>query len=166
MTTNLPSFSLPGQANATKTILWSALVAGTLDALAGVVVYFLFFGYNPLQVLQWIASGIFGPSAITGGLLTVVVGLVLHYFIAFVAAGIYFFSFPKIKSLVNNPVVPGLLFGAAIWAVMNLIVIPLSNIPPAPFNVPLAIIAITWHIVLVGLPISLITNSYYKSTQA
>lgn len=166
MTTNLPTFSLPGQANATKTILWSGLVAGTLDAAAGVIVYFLFFGFNPLQVLQSIAEGIFGPSAFTGGFLTVIVGLVAHYFIAFVVAGIYFFLFPKIKVLANNPVLSGLLFGAAIWAVMNLVVVPLSNIPPASFNVPLAIVAITWHMVLVGLPISLITNNYYKSTQA
>lgn len=163
MTTNLPSLSLPGQTNASKTILWSGLVAGTLDAAAGVIVYFIFFGFNPLQVLQSIAEGIFGPSAFTGGFLTVIVGLVAHYIIAFVVAGIYFVAFPKIKVLKAAPVLSGLLYGAAIWAVMNLIVVPLSNIPPAPFNAIVATIAIVWHMVLVGLPISLITYNFYKS---
>ena len=166
MTTNLPSLSLPGQTNATKTILWAGIAAGTLDAIAGVIVYFIFFSYNPFQVLQYIAEGVLGPSAMTSGLPAVVAGLVLHYFIAIIVAGIYFFVYPKIKFLTNNPVLSGLLFGAAIWSVMNLIVIPLSNIPPAPFNVALAVTGITWHVVLVGLPISLITNNYYKTKQA
>ena len=165
MTTTYQNLVLPGKPSTTKTILWATLVSGSLDALAGVIVYLALFGYNPFQVLQSIAEGIYGPAAFKGGLLTVSAGLVLHYLIAFVVSILFFYAYPKIKILSKYNVVSGLLFGAAIWLVMNLVVVPLSNIPASPFNPLLAFLGISWHMVLVGLPIALITKAFYTSTE-
>ena len=55
--------------NALNAILWGGLIAGVLDATDGVVAYG-FRGLNPIQVLQYIASGVLGPSSFKGGLAT------------------------------------------------------------------------------------------------
>jgi ABC-type transport system involved in multi-copper enzyme maturation permease subunit len=145
-----------------QAILWAALVGGTLDAAAGVIVYLIYFGMNPLQVLQYIASGVFGPSVINGSFVYVLAGLVLHYLIAIVVAIIYFGAASSIKLFVTQKVVVGLLFGLGIWLVMNLVVLPNSNIPKNPFNAILAAIEIIWHMILVGLPIALIVAKHYE----
>jgi len=145
-----------------KTILWSGLIAGILDAIAGVIVYYIFFGFNPLQVLQFIASGIHGPEAINGGILMILAGTFYHFLIAYVVAIVYFFIYPKIKLLNRNIVVMGLIYGLGIWLVMNLLILPQSNIPKGPFDINLAIVGIVWHMVLVGLPIALITSNHFS----
>jgi hypothetical protein len=146
-----------------QAIIWSGLVAGVLDAAAGVVVYFIYFGMNPLQVLQFIASGVYGPSVIGGSFSMVIAGLLLHFLIAYVVAVIYFAVYPKIKILQTSKVLMGLLYGLGIWLVMNLLVLPNSNIPKGPFDMSLAIVGIVWHMVLVGLPIALITAKHFES---
>lgn len=161
MSTQINSLDLPKQQSALRTILWSGLVAGVLDSLAGVVVYYIWFGFNPLQVLQFIASGIYGPSAINGGITPILVGLFFHFVIAYAVAIIYFYAYPKISILGKYSVVSGLVYGLGIWLVMNLIILPQTNIPKSPFDAGLAVTGIIWHIVLVGLPIAIITKKYY-----
>ncbi|MEP1035050.1 hypothetical protein [Ekhidna sp.] len=146
----------------TKVILWSGLVAGVLDSLAGVVVYYIYFGLNPIQVLQFIATGIYGPTAIDGGALMTVIGLFFHFLIAYVVAILYFVAYPKLAVLREYKVIAGLVYGLGVWLVMNLLVIPSSNVPASPFDAGLAAVGIVWHMVLVGLPVALITSSYYK----
>src|SRR6266446_8046202 len=51
-----------------KAILWGGLVAGVLDAVDGVVAFGTK-GLNPIQVLQYIASGLLGPSSFQGNVL-------------------------------------------------------------------------------------------------
>lgn len=151
--------------SATKTILWSGLIAGILDAIAGVIVYYIFFRFNPFQVLQFIATGIHGPEAMNGGILMIFVGTIYHFIIAYACAIFYFLLYPKLAFLRKNIIVMGLLFGLSIWLVMNLLVLPLSNIPKNPFDLNLAIIGIIWHMVLVGLPIALITAKYFSKKE-
>jgi uncharacterized membrane protein YagU involved in acid resistance len=161
MSTQINSLDLPKQQSALRTILWSGLVAGVLDALAGVVVYYIWFGFNPLQVLQFIASGIYGPSAINGGVFTIIAGLFFHFVIAYTVAIIYFYAYPKISILGKNSIVSGLVYGLGIWLMMNLIILPQTNIPKSAFDAGLAVAGIIWHMLLVGLPIAIITKKYY-----
>lgn len=58
---------LEATSKAIATIVWGGLAAGTLDAVDGVVAYG-FKGLNPIQVLQYIASGLLGPASFQGGL--------------------------------------------------------------------------------------------------
>ena len=162
MSTNFKSLELPKQKTVLGTILWSGLVAGVLDSLAGVIVFYIWFGLNPLQVLQFIASGIYGPSAINGGVYYIIAGLLLHFVIAYAVAIIYFYAYPKIGILGKYKVAAGVVYGLGIWLVMNLLILPQSNTPKSPFDAGLATVGIIWHMVLVGLPIALITNKFYS----
>jgi uncharacterized membrane protein YagU involved in acid resistance len=150
------------QKTAAQTILWSGLISGAVDATAGVVVYWIFKGLNPLQVLQYIASGIFGPQVINGSFFYVIVGLVLHFAIAFAFAIAYYLAFPFIRSFAKNTYVNGLLYGAFIWVFMNYLVLPNSNIPHSPKDI-VSVLEIIWHMALVGLPIAIIIEKKFKN---
>jgi hypothetical protein len=65
------------------------LSAGLLDATNGVVAFYLAFGMNPVQVLQFIASGALGQAAFEGGLATAALGMEFHFLIAVVAAAVF-----------------------------------------------------------------------------
>ena len=129
-------------------------VAGVLDALDGVIAYYLHAGLNPIQVLQFIASGALGESAFKGGLLTAAAGAFFHFLIAFVAAGVYSLAATRIRALHAAWLPCGLAYGVWVWAFMNLLVLPLSKVTPAPFNLAMTINGVVGHAVLVGLPIA------------
>jgi len=131
-----------------------------LDATDGVVYFWLTAHLNPIQVLQYIASGAFGAAAFSGGLATAFAGLVFHFIISFVAvcvfAALYTFSRPV---RVHAPAV-GLAYGAVVWCFMNLLVLPLSAVAPAALT-PLAVIhGLIGHALFVGLPSALSMRRY------
>src|SRR5215472_1773924 len=68
----------------TQAIFWGGLVAGVLDAVDGVIAYGTQ-GLNPIQVLQYIASGALGQSAFEGGLATAALGAAFHFAIVWAA---------------------------------------------------------------------------------
>lgn len=137
-----------------KAILWGGLVAGLLDAVNGVVA-FGFSGFNPIQVLQYIASGLLGPSSFQGGLGTAALGTALHFLIAFVAAAVYVVAGQWITVPKSKAVLFGLLFGIAVYFFMNYLVLPLSAVAHSPFSLGLFLNGVIGHAILVGLPISL-----------
>lgn len=148
--------------SAVATIVKATILSGALDATAGVVVYWIFKGLNPLQVLQYIASGIFGPSVINGSFSYVIVGLLLHFAIAFAFTYAYFLAFPFIKSFAKSTYVNGFLYGILIWVFMNYLILPISNIPHSPKDF-VSVLELIWHSTLVGLPIVLVVEKYYKN---
>jgi uncharacterized membrane protein YagU involved in acid resistance len=137
------------------TVVLGGLVAGVLDAADGVVAFGLVKGLNPIQVLQYIASGALGKAAFEGGLATAFLGMLFHFFIAFVVAGIYYGASLIIPILYRQAVLFGLLYGAAVYFVMNYLVLPFSNVSPSEFSLALLLNGIIGHAVFVGLPIAL-----------
>jgi hypothetical protein len=148
--------------SAVATITTATIISGLLDATAGVVIYWIYKGLNPLQVLQYIASGIFGPSVIGGSVVYVLIGLVLHFVIAFAFTCAYYLVFPYIRSFAKNTIVNGLLYGAFIWVFMNYLVLPISNIPHSPKDL-VSVMELIWHSALVGLPIAVIVEKHFKN---
>ena len=136
-----------------KAILWGGLVAGVLDAIDGVVAYGLK-GLNPIQVLQYIASGLLGPSSFSGGLATAALGTVLHFVIAFVASAVYVFASRWLTGVKTNPVLFGMLFGAAVYFFMNYLVLPLSSVAYSPFSLAMFLNGVIGHALFVGVPIA------------
>ena len=136
-----------------KAILWGGLVAGVLDAIDGVVAYGLK-GLNPIQVLQYIASGLLGPSSFSGGLATAALGTVLHFVIAFVASGVYVFASRWLTAVKTNRVLFGILFGAAVYFFMNYLVLPLSSVAHSPFSLAMFLNGVIGHALFVGVPIA------------
>lgn len=138
-------------------ILWGGLVAGILDAIDGVVAFGTQ-GANPIQVLQYIASGALGPSAFQGGLATAALGALFHFFIAGVAAGVYVLAGRWIPILKSQAVRFGLLYGIAVYFFMSYLVLPLSAVARRPFHLGLFLNGVIEHALFVGLPIALFTR--------
>jgi len=141
------------QPRALDTIVWGGLVAGVLDSVDAVVAFGLK-GMNPIQVLQFIASGLLGPDSFKGGIATAALGAVLHFFIAFVAAGVYYAASLKLPALHRQATTWGLTFGVVVYFFMNYLVLPLSAVPKGPFSLPLFLNGVIGHAIFVGLPIA------------
>jgi len=138
---------------ALDTILWGGLLAGTLDAVDGAVA-FGFKGMNPIQVLQYIASGLFGIASFQGGLKTAGLGALLHYSIAFVVAAVYYAASIKLPALHAHPVKWGLTYGVAVYLVMNYVILPLSAVPKTPFSLALFLSGVIRQAIFVGFTIA------------
>jgi Na+/alanine symporter len=124
------------------------LVAGTLDLLQACIL----FGWAiPLAI----AGGLLGTAAFSGGAGTYALGVLLHFFIACSAAGIYYGASRRLRFLVEHPLVCGLFFGGAVQEVMNLVVLPLSALHSrGPYRLHDLILGLAVHMVVIGLPIS------------
>jgi hypothetical protein len=140
--------------HAINAILWGGLIAGALDATDGVVAYG-FQSLNPIQVLQYIASGVLGPASFKGGLATAGLGTLLHFFIAFVAAAVYVLASRLMPALNARPLLYGPLFGVAVFFFMTYGVLPLSAVASAPFSLGMFLNGVIGHALFVGLPIAL-----------
>lgn len=116
-----------------RAILYATLVVGALDAADGVVFLGLH-GQNPIQVLRYIANGLLGARSFSGGLASAGLGLVLHFAIALVVSAIYLLASRRVAVLRTQWVLLGLVYGAAVWAVMNLVVLPLTGVAPSPIT--------------------------------
>lgn len=137
--------------SATKAILWSGLILGVLDATDGVIAYGLQ-GLNPIQVLQFIASGLLGQSAFQGGLAAAGLGTLLHFLISFAVAAIYILASTRLTFLKTSAILWGLIYGAAVFLVMTFGVLPFSAVAPSPFFLPMFLNGIIGHALFVGLP--------------
>ena len=85
------------------------LIAGILDLGQAI---FLFGAKIPLAI----AAGLLGPQAFGGGAPTYILGVLLHFFIAFSAATIYFAASRKLRFLTEYALICGLFFGVAVNA--------------------------------------------------
>lgn len=141
-------------------ILKAGLLAGLLDILAAFVSFYIKTGKNPVIILKFIASGVFGNAAFSGGPEMAVLGLLFHFMIALVFAAIFFILVARILPESPAKLSTGILYGLFIWLVMNLIIVPLSAAPKQSFHLPDAILNAAILMVCVGLPIS---YSYYNS---
>lgn len=137
-----------------QAIFLGGLIAGTLDAVDGVIAYGTQ-GLNPIQVLQYIASGALGKSAFRGGLVTAALGAAFHFLIAWVAAAVFVLASRQLQVLKTNAVPAGLLYGVAVYFFMNYLVLPLSAVAAGTFQLGFFLNGVIGHALFVGLPISL-----------
>jgi len=142
-------------------ILIAGLVAGTMDGLAAIINFLANGGKKPESIFKYISSGLVGKKAYTGGNTMILLGVLLHYFIALSFTAFFFLLFPKIKWLQNNVVIGGLIYGLFVWVIMNRVVVPLSLIPPRPFVWKSAIINMLILMVCIGLPAALLAKKHY-----
>jgi hypothetical protein len=115
---------------------------------------------NPLiAVEQYTASAVLGASAFGGGLATALLGVLLHFLIAFVMAGAFIFSAQRIPLLRRYPIPGALLYGFGVFVVMNFIVIPFSAAPALPAPPPWVLIEnLLEHILLIGLSLGILVQ--------
>jgi hypothetical protein len=144
-------------------ILKAGLFAGTLDFLAACIFVFIRTGQPHIPgISKFIASGVFGKAALDGGGGMMLAGLFFHYLIAFIFTIFFFWIYPKIRVASKNRLATAVVYGILVWSVMNLIVIPLSNIASRPISLSNALINIGILILCIGMPVSLIAHAYYR----
>jgi hypothetical protein len=144
------SFSLPvRKPRLLNAILVGGAVAGTLDLTSA----FFTFGVN---VPRAIAGGLLGVGVIRGGgVFAWILGVVLHFFIAFTAATIYCLASRRLPFLSGHWLVCGLFYGIAVYLVMNLVVLPLSALhATGPYRLHAMLQGLIVHMSIIGLPIS------------
>lgn len=143
-------------------IFWGGLIAGTLDICAAFLTAWLRRGVSPAALLRFVASGLLGPAAFSGGAKTAALGLALHFLIATVATAVFYFASRRWLFLIERPVHFGLLYGVAVYLFMNFVVLPLSLVPRGPVTVSGFLIGLLTIMFCVGLPIALIERRFSR----
>lgn len=142
-----------------RAIFWGGLACGVLD----IAYAFAFYGARgvlPVRLLQGIASGLLGPAAFRYGMATALLGLLLHFTVAFGAAITYCLASQRLKWMILRAFSSGLLFGVAVYLFMNFVVIPLSLIHRWPTFGKLFAVNLIEHMFIVGLPIALAARKF------
>jgi len=140
--------------NLLRPILAGGAIAGTLDLTSA----FITFGpQNP----KIIAAGLIGMGAVHGGALTWILGVVLHFFIAFSAATIYCLASRRLQFLKEHFLVCGMFYGIAVFLVMNLIVLPLCAFHyVGPYQLRGLLQGLIVHMLIIGLPIAYCAHKF------
>ena len=131
-----------------KPILIGGAIAGTLDEICAIVTM----GW---QIPRANAAGLLGPSVRhSTGIGIWILGLAIHFFIAFSAAAIYCLASQRLAFLKEHYIVCGMFYGIAVFLVMYLVVMPLCAFHfKGPYTLRLLIQGIVVHMLLIGLPI-------------
>jgi hypothetical protein len=167
-------------------IILGGLAAGILDILYAFVVYGpLSYKLSPVDVLHSVAAGWIGRDASNaGGDATAVLGLATHFFIATMFAAVFVELASRAPALAARPVTWGVIYGLALYVVMNYVVVPLSaahasqhvptDVADAMSRLQVAFSALRpkdpwmlagtiWtHTAFVGIPIALITRRFAR----
>ena len=150
------------KSKALQAILFGGLIAGTLDLTSAFIVTGLRGGRH-VRMLQSIASGLLGADSFTGGAATAALGVLVHFTIAFIWTIVFYLASRKIKFLIDQPIVSGVLYGVVVYLLMYYVIVPLSA---APFQMPHNLDAIARdvfiHIICIGLPIALVVRRFSK----
>ena len=147
----------PGRPRAFYSILYGGLAVGVLDFLDAII-FFGLRGSTPRGIFQYVASGLLGRAAFSGGTKTFVLGLLLHFLNAFIFATIYYFASLWLPTLIRRPFLWGPLYGVVVHLVMTFVVTPMSAAPVGKYPVPVMLNGVIGHALLVGLPIALIAR--------
>jgi len=147
-------------------ILHAGLLAGMAAAIVELIPVLIIqgaHGVSAARVMQAIASGLLGVSAYSGGWAVVVLGIGLHVLVSLVA-GVVFAAAAAVRSgLLRHPITASIGYGALVYLVMSLIVLPLSAaaFPRATAAGDIAM-SLSIHIVAFALPIVLVVRRMLK----
>ena len=149
---------------ALRAFLRAWIVSATLDISSALIYFGIRYGVPAELIFKNIASGVFGEAAFQGGAHAVAAGLVFHYVIALGWTTLFYFAYPRVPFLRMNVPLVALVYGLVVWAVMNLVVIPLSRVQTGPMHIEEALIAAAFLVVFIGLPNRFIIGRYFRHT--
>ncbi|GLQ89178.1 hypothetical protein GCM10007898_27500 [Dyella flagellata] len=108
------------------------LALATADLIFACTFWHELYGVPPMRLMQGIAAGLLGKRAFLGGASMAALGCLLHYLMMGVMVSTYYLASRRAAALIERPWLYGSLYGAALFVVMNLIVVPLSAAPKTP----------------------------------
>lgn len=126
----------------TSAILLTGLIAGVLDGAGAVIVYLIRGGRTPERIFNFIASGVFGSAAMTGGTPMVFAGIGFHMIIAMGWTVLFFLAARQFEALRRHWIAAAVGYGILVWILMNKVVLPLSRVQMAATT--------TWNSIIVG----------------
>jgi hypothetical protein len=139
----------------------TGFIAGSLDALAAI---FILSHGNAPPIFKFIASGIYGKEAFNSGGDMILLGIALHYFIAYTFTVYYFIISGYFYIFCKNVFLRAFIYGLFIYLVMNIIVLSYSNVT-IPHR---TIIGVVKNVVILTLcvssPIVYFNRLYYLRT--
>lgn len=136
----------------------AGLIVGTVDGLWAIVLT-LIYGRSLTRLWQGIAATAFGDRMFTGGVSTVLLGVLMHFGVAFAWTALFMLLVTRsawLRRMLDSPygvLKVAAVYGPMIWIVMSAIVIPMLT------GRPLAALSGRWwiqlagHVVFVGVPI-------------
>jgi hypothetical protein len=142
----------------TSRLVRAGLLTGVTDGLFATVQSLLTPGSTVMKLWQGVASTVLGKSAYDGGIPTALLGVLMHFCVAFGWSAVFLFVVMRlswVRRTVSSPSgVVGIaaLYGPFIWLVMSLVVIPVL-LHRAPRITSRWWIQLVGHIPFVGLPI-------------
>ncbi len=152
--------AVSGRPSAFETIFYGGLAIGVLDFFDASTFFPLYYGITFQSVWWGPASGLLGREAArAGGWNTALLGILLHFVVAFCIATVYLLV-SRYLAVVIRPAIFGLIFGMVANLVMQNVVIPLSAIGPRTTGEPFGSVLNSFigHALLVGLPVALIAS--------
>lgn len=105
-----------------RAILAGGFIAGTVDIGAAVLINMI----DPRIILRFIAGGVLGKVALQGGAGAAWFGLFLQWSMSLLIAAIFVFAALRLRWLTARPILAGLVYGVAVFVVMNYVVVYLS----------------------------------------
>jgi hypothetical protein len=144
-------------------IIVSWIIAGTLDALAAT---FILAKGNWAGVFKYVASAVYGKAAFTGGTGIALQGLIMHYIIALTFTAFYFFIYPYTNFLHKSVALNAVVFGAFVFVVMNLGIVPITKIGFKGMSMVSVVVNLLILIVCIALPVTYMASKYYAKPPA
>jgi uncharacterized membrane protein YagU involved in acid resistance len=152
----------PKPSNLFITILGVGFLVGLIDISSAVIqVKIMFPERNPLGVLRYIASAVFGKEKANAEDSMLFFGALFHFIIAYCFTIAFFLIYPHIRLLSKSRLLTGIVYGLVIWVVMNLLVVPQTKIGHRPFVLKNAAIAAGILIIAIGIPLSYFAYRFY-----
>jgi hypothetical protein len=154
-------------------VLLAAMVVAVADMLDAVVVWVVIYQRSTVQrIFQAVATGLLGPDSFNGGAATAVLGGMFHCVVALGWTLVFLFllrQWPWLRQMTastRGAVLAGLVYGAAVWLLMDGVVLPLSRARATPVTAPWFWIQLATHPFVVGLPISLMLGRAGRAVAA
>lgn len=154
----------------TRALVWGGLGVGFLDGAAACIQVWLGNGTPPDRLFQGVASALLGKAAFDGGAATALLGVLMHFTVAFTATAIACVVYRRLPALRRvHVLLLGALIGATVFCVMNFSMLPLLSVvrgfylqtPPRwPGSMGWTQFAI--HLVCVGQPIAAAARRFLR----
>jgi hypothetical protein len=138
----------------------AGLVTGVIDGLFSSALSVFAYGSTVTRLWQGVAATLLGPEALNGGMSTAVIGLLMHFGVAFGWSAVFLFLAARsawIRRLLTSrygAIKTASLYGPLVWMVMSFAVIPLLTGRPPAINYRWWI-QFFGHIPFVALPIAM-----------
>ncbi len=148
-----------------RKIAIGTVIVGALDITEVMLFYAFYRDVAPTRILQSVAAGLIGRGeAFEGGIATALLGLGIHFCIAFVVVTLYHLAAARVRVLAERPLLIGALYGLVVYAVMTFGVLPLTATGAARMGAwPVTLNVILAHVFCVGIPAAL-TARYSSSS--